>query len=144
MSAYAPEGPSGARVQHEPKRERNKGAPDFKIVRNGITLGYVEGKEIGATSVGTCHPLSLQSGGTPTASATERDNRTWHQVNSTRRSRWRPSADELYVAFLFSTCYGNPVLMSMREWSVREGGRFLPRGCVRSRAAARDGSGSAN
>jgi hypothetical protein len=40
--------PRDATVQHEPKRERDKGAPDFKIKRRGMILGYVEVKEIGA------------------------------------------------------------------------------------------------
>ncbi|KJS16121.1 MAG: hypothetical protein VR78_07975 [Hoeflea sp. BRH_c9] len=35
-------------VQHEPKREQDKGAPDFKIKHAGMILGYVEVKEIGA------------------------------------------------------------------------------------------------
>jgi hypothetical protein len=35
-------------VQHEPKRETDKGAPDFKIKASGMILGYVEVKEIGA------------------------------------------------------------------------------------------------
>lgn len=35
-------------IQHEPKREQDKGAPDFKIKRAGMILGYVEVKEIGA------------------------------------------------------------------------------------------------
>jgi len=39
--------PKGVRVQHEPKREKDKGAPDFKISRPGAILGYVEVKEIG-------------------------------------------------------------------------------------------------
>lgn len=34
-------------VQHEPKREADKGAPDFKIKRQGMILGYVEVKEVG-------------------------------------------------------------------------------------------------
>lgn len=38
----------GISVQHEPKREADKGAPDFKIKRQGMILGYVEVKEIGA------------------------------------------------------------------------------------------------
>ncbi|MBA3447857.1 MAG: hypothetical protein H0T56_09670 [Pseudaminobacter sp.] len=38
----------GANVQHEPKRETDKGAPDFKVKRQGMILGYVEVKEIGA------------------------------------------------------------------------------------------------
>ncbi len=42
------EAPHDTTVQHEPKRERDKGAPDFKIKRRGMILGYVEVKEIGA------------------------------------------------------------------------------------------------
>jgi hypothetical protein len=38
----------GVAVQHEPRREADKGAPDFKIKRQGMILGYVEVKEIGA------------------------------------------------------------------------------------------------
>jgi hypothetical protein len=34
-------------VQHEPKRAFAKGAPDFKISRQGMILGYVEVKEVG-------------------------------------------------------------------------------------------------
>jgi Type ISP C-terminal specificity domain/N-6 DNA Methylase len=34
-------------IQHEPKREAGKGAPDFKVMRKGMILGYVEVKEIG-------------------------------------------------------------------------------------------------
>jgi hypothetical protein len=34
-------------VQHEPKRVADKGAPDFKIKRQGMILGYVETKSIG-------------------------------------------------------------------------------------------------
>ncbi len=37
----------GATVQHEPKRVADKGAPDFKIKRQGMILGYVETKSIG-------------------------------------------------------------------------------------------------
>lgn len=40
-------GSGGATVQHEPKRTANKGAPDFKITRQGMILGYVETKPIG-------------------------------------------------------------------------------------------------
>ena len=41
--------PAGSRirVQHEPKREANRGAPDFKISRQGMVLGYVETKQVG-------------------------------------------------------------------------------------------------
>lgn len=38
----------GIEVQHEPKRDADKGAPDFKVKRQGMILGYVEVKEIGA------------------------------------------------------------------------------------------------
>jgi N-6 DNA Methylase len=38
---------SGITVQHEPKRQDDKGAPDFKIKRAGMILGYVEVKSIG-------------------------------------------------------------------------------------------------
>jgi hypothetical protein len=38
----------GTTVQHEPKRDADKGAPDFKVKRAGMILGYVEVKEIGA------------------------------------------------------------------------------------------------
>jgi hypothetical protein len=33
-------------VQHEPKRETDKGAPDFKVSQRGLILGYVENKQI--------------------------------------------------------------------------------------------------
>jgi hypothetical protein len=36
-----------ATVQHEPKRVAEKGAPDFKITRQGTILGYVETKAVG-------------------------------------------------------------------------------------------------
>ena len=38
---------SAIAVQHEPKRVADKGAPDFKITRSGLILGYVENKPIG-------------------------------------------------------------------------------------------------
>ncbi|MGH6816935.1 MAG: type ISP restriction/modification enzyme [Hyphomicrobiaceae bacterium] len=34
-------------VHHEPKRVADKGAPDFKIIKGGLILGYVEVKAIG-------------------------------------------------------------------------------------------------
>lgn len=37
----------GVSVQHEPKRLADKGAPDFKVRRRGMILGYVENKSIG-------------------------------------------------------------------------------------------------
>lgn len=40
-------GNRGIAVQHEPKRVADKGAPDFKIRRQGLILGYVETKPIG-------------------------------------------------------------------------------------------------
>jgi hypothetical protein len=38
---------SAVAVHHEPKRVAEKGAPDFKITRAGLILGYVENKPIG-------------------------------------------------------------------------------------------------
>ena len=38
---------SGIAVQHEPKRVADKGAPDFKVTKSGLILGYVENKAIG-------------------------------------------------------------------------------------------------
>jgi hypothetical protein len=38
----------GVEVQHEPRRQRDKGAPDFKIKQRGSILGYVEVKAIGS------------------------------------------------------------------------------------------------
>jgi hypothetical protein len=38
----------GTEVQHEGGREGDKGAPDYKVKRAGMILGYVETKEIGA------------------------------------------------------------------------------------------------
>jgi hypothetical protein len=34
-------------VHHEPKRVADKGAPDFKVRKGGLILGYVENKPIG-------------------------------------------------------------------------------------------------
>lgn len=45
LRAFAPR---AAVVQHEPKRERSRGAPDFKIKQRGSILGYVEVKGIGS------------------------------------------------------------------------------------------------
>ena len=39
LQAIADESDSGISVQHEPKREADKGAPDFKITRSGLILG---------------------------------------------------------------------------------------------------------
>ena len=37
----------GITVQHEPKRVADKGAPDFKVNKGGLILGYVENKAVG-------------------------------------------------------------------------------------------------
>jgi hypothetical protein len=37
---------NGIKVQHEPKRVADKGAPDFKVGKGGLILGYVENKGI--------------------------------------------------------------------------------------------------
>jgi N-6 DNA Methylase len=47
LQALADESQKGIKVQHEPKRVTNKGAPDFKITKSGLILGYVENKAIG-------------------------------------------------------------------------------------------------
>ena len=47
LQALADESEKGVKVQHEPKRIANKGAPDFKVTKNGLILGYVENKQIG-------------------------------------------------------------------------------------------------
>lgn len=36
------------KVQHEPRREQDKGAPDFKVTLTGSIIGYVENKQVGA------------------------------------------------------------------------------------------------
>src|SRR5712692_3152958 len=47
LQAFADAAPNPAAVQHEPKRVVDKGAPDFKITKTGLILGYVENKAIG-------------------------------------------------------------------------------------------------
>jgi hypothetical protein len=47
LHAMASGSGSGVIVQHEPKRIAEKGAPDFKITKNALILGYVENKAIG-------------------------------------------------------------------------------------------------
>jgi len=47
LQAVADEANPGVSVQHEPKRVVDKGAPDFKITKSGLILGYVENKTIG-------------------------------------------------------------------------------------------------
>ena len=47
LQAVADDGANGAAVRHEPKRVAAKGAPDFKVTRGALILGYVENKVIG-------------------------------------------------------------------------------------------------
>jgi predicted helicase len=47
LSAFAARAEGRPRVQHEPKRVADKGAPDFKVSRKGLILGYAENKAIG-------------------------------------------------------------------------------------------------
>jgi predicted helicase len=46
LQSVADDGTGGIAVQHEPKRVADKGAPDFKIAKSGLILGYVENKAI--------------------------------------------------------------------------------------------------
>ena len=46
LQEIADETQQGIKVQHEPKRVAEKGAPDFKISKPGLILGYVENKGI--------------------------------------------------------------------------------------------------
>ncbi|HWA24022.1 MAG TPA: type ISP restriction/modification enzyme [Caulobacterales bacterium] len=48
LQAVADEHSAATKVQHEPKRAQDKGAPDYKITRTGVMVGYVEAKQIGA------------------------------------------------------------------------------------------------
>ncbi|HTT83714.1 MAG TPA: N-6 DNA methylase [Rhizomicrobium sp.] len=47
LDAFAASAGRDIKVQHEPKRVAEKGAPDFKITKPGTILGYVETKAIG-------------------------------------------------------------------------------------------------
>jgi hypothetical protein len=47
LQEIADTGTTGTIVQHEPKRVADKGAPDFKVKKTGLILGYVENKRIG-------------------------------------------------------------------------------------------------
>jgi hypothetical protein len=47
LGQFAGDAGTGVRVQHEPKRDKEKGAPDFKVSQHGMILGYVEVKEVG-------------------------------------------------------------------------------------------------
>lgn len=46
LDAVAAELAPKAHVQHEPKRQKDKGAPDYKVSQSGMILGYVETKPI--------------------------------------------------------------------------------------------------
>lgn len=47
LQTFADDAGDGIKVQHEPKRVIAKGAPDFKVSKSGLILGYVENKGIG-------------------------------------------------------------------------------------------------
>ena len=47
LQTIADETDTGIHVQHEPKREADKGAPDFKVTKGGLILGCAENKGIG-------------------------------------------------------------------------------------------------
>ena len=49
LKAFAEHAEGQPKVQHEPKRIAGKGAPDFKITRAGLIVGYVETKALGET-----------------------------------------------------------------------------------------------
>ncbi len=46
LQEFADKTKQGIKVQHEPKRVAEKGAPDFKVSKGGLILGYVENKGI--------------------------------------------------------------------------------------------------
>jgi predicted helicase len=47
LEEFAKSAGRGVKVQHEPKRIADKGAPDFKVGKSGMILGYVETKALG-------------------------------------------------------------------------------------------------
>ncbi len=47
LKAFAEAAEGKPKVQHEPKRIAGKGAPDFKVTRAGMIVGYVETKALG-------------------------------------------------------------------------------------------------
>ncbi|HKQ45202.1 MAG TPA: type ISP restriction/modification enzyme [Rhizomicrobium sp.] len=47
LGVFAGQANGKPKVQHEPKRIADKGAPDFKVTRGGLILGYVENKAVG-------------------------------------------------------------------------------------------------
>ena len=46
LKAVAAQIAPNTHVQHEPKQQENKGAPDFKVTQSGMILGYIENKPI--------------------------------------------------------------------------------------------------
>jgi hypothetical protein len=51
LTAFAGEAHPGVTVTHEPKKAADKGAPDFKVTKAGMILGYVENKAPGTPSL---------------------------------------------------------------------------------------------
>ena len=47
LEAFAKGAGRDVKVQHEPKKIADKGAPDFKVTKSGMILGYVETKALG-------------------------------------------------------------------------------------------------
>lgn len=47
LEAFAERAGKDVKVQHEPKKSPEKGAPDFKVTKSGMILGYVETKALG-------------------------------------------------------------------------------------------------
>ncbi|HVZ17626.1 MAG TPA: type ISP restriction/modification enzyme [Terriglobales bacterium] len=47
LRAFADQAEGKPKVQHEPKRIADKGAPDFKVTKAGMIVGYVENKKPG-------------------------------------------------------------------------------------------------
>lgn len=47
LNGFAERAGKGIHVQHEPKREVQRGAPDFEVTATGQILGYVETKKLG-------------------------------------------------------------------------------------------------
>lgn len=47
LNAFADEAQDKPKVQPEPKRVAGKGAPDYKVTKQGLILGYVENKPVG-------------------------------------------------------------------------------------------------
>ncbi|MGA7385514.1 MAG: hypothetical protein WBW81_12720 [Methylocella sp.] len=49
LNAAAHEADPGIRIIHEAKKVRGSGAPDFKVMKAAMILGYVENKNVGET-----------------------------------------------------------------------------------------------